>query len=146
MRDMVAASATFQAWCGAANATEALDSIVFYQLAAANDFWPKCIVTHDGVHQGQATGPGATFADQLSILLHFEGEPVDGDTDAEAEAAFTETLGAIIHEIRQQNGIGGRVQIIEYSMVIPAMVTYGAMDTENRRIQAAYVFIVGTGQ
>lgn len=98
-RGLLAASATFQTWTGAADATAAL---AFIALGDADpSSYPFAIIAHEGGGAAKRfDSPGAQFvpdAGEVSILLADADN--SGLSDADNYATFLNNVGAVIDEV-----------------------------------------------
>lgn len=99
LRAALSQCAAFQTWAGAANATEALESIA---LVEKDDLTRPFAVVDDGdAYSNERLDSAGTFRDQGSLFLLFEDAVAEENAASESDAilAFTNAIGAILEDL-----------------------------------------------
>jgi len=113
LRTLVAASANFQAWVGAGDASEAKEHV--YRVAADSPFSSKrpfALVRNadpgEVEHASEAGGAAQYFVESGALELYFEDAVAEANQDshADAELAFLNTVGAIMGDMEALAGSG----------------------------------------
>jgi len=149
LKAMFCASTTFQAWAGAANATEAEANVAFVNVATAPD--PMIFIAHYGQTMAQSKNNATAFAVQQSIYVLIEALATETDPD-DSVIAFANLVGPVIREVMNQNGAPGNLMILEIAQEADFSITYGPEANEpgddannkNAKCQVAFVFRVGS--
>lgn len=120
LKQMIAASAEFQTATGAANQAEALAFVhlVDYTPEEADFTRPFAIVSRNEDDQLNSSGNAMSAAGVLAIIVENDiaTEYLPADKAAEAEAAFTNYLGALTREIQDLSYQAGQLIIRNISI------------------------------
>lgn len=122
LRDALADCAAFQAWTGAANATEAKGSIAYVSAPSSLDL-PFAVVgfgPSDHALRGRG-GLRNAFDSSGDLRLDFWGSVASSDLADEGDEAlgFLSTVGAILGELLELAGQAGYLDIVGVSVGEP---------------------------
>lgn len=111
LRLMVADSATFRTWVGAADQAEALARLYLNKETAP--IKPFGVTAWDSNWGREATSGGARnyFEQAGDLMLMFEDDVAAGLSEADAYYTFTNTVGAILAEMEALAGTAGYLNI-----------------------------------
>lgn len=122
LRDTLAACSAFQTMVGAANATEALDSI-HYVAAPGGTAFPLAVVYFAGQQDGDVYAGGVRnhFEHTGELGLHLYGAVSDVSDAAigDEQLAFMNTVGAILGDLVQLAGQAGYLSVTSWSLSPP---------------------------
>lgn len=104
LRTALSRCTTFQTWTGAANETEALEKIGLVERAAATSNF--AVVDDGDAFNFERIDTGATFDENGSVILWFQGDvsSEDAGSETDAQLAFTNAVGAILEELIEYCG------------------------------------------
>lgn len=104
---LVAASATFQAWCGVSNEDDALNRV--HAMEASDrpesfDPMPRAVINH-AIFKGAIKGAACQY-EMGSLLLAFEATPSTEYTKTDDQfMAFVNTVSSVLQEMRDKSGL-----------------------------------------
>lgn len=120
LRDTIAASATFQTWVGALNATEALGSIHYVAVAEADATLPLAVVDWGRTVEwdAQALGSRREFLQEGELALLFRAGVTSSADDqlGEEGIVFMNKVGAVILEMLQLSGQATYLDIVRVQL------------------------------
>lgn len=119
LRTMLSESVTFQTWVGAADATEALDSILYVEKTDLERPFAVIDIGEGWESEQIAAGVNGSFVDSGQLLLFFEADVADGATDGDALIDFLDPVGGSIQDIQVLSGQGGYISIHNITMSEP---------------------------
>lgn len=119
LRTMLSESAVFQAWVGAGDATEALDSILYVEKKDLQRPFAVIDIGEDWESEQIAAGLRGSFVNSGQLLLFFEADVAEGATDGDALIDFLDPVGGVIQDIQVLSGQGGYISIHSIIMSEP---------------------------
>lgn len=155
LKDALAASASWQSWCGAADAAEAAAHIRYYWRNAADlesggeavdGVWPHARLLHEAgspyrVRAGEGSS-ASSYSGGMGLVMVLEGLIPDGYTDDEAlidhmnraEAVWEEVLAGASTLRPAESGMTGNPQRADYNADVQWIrTTWGFLVGRNRR-------------
>lgn len=132
LRDTLAASASFQVWVGAADATEAA-ARVFYVSTAAMTLPLAVLDWGAGDLEADAGGSRSWYRQEGELLLLLRGSVSSSeDADEAAEAMnFMNTIGVIVSEVLALSGQPGYLDVLRVSHGPPVRPTHKQAKTSG---------------
>jgi hypothetical protein len=110
LRTALSNCAAFRTWVGAADATAALAYISLVEKGGS--LTGKFAVIDDGTeYMGERTSSGATFHEEGSLALIFQGNvhADNANSEVDAQFEFTNSVGAILEELIEYCGNNSNV-------------------------------------
>lgn len=156
MRDMLAASAAFQAWTGAADA-EAAAAFVHLVAPDAGGEYPDSEAPHTAPQRHVILNLGKTrrtlagvgvaglFHQRIDVEAYFEGQtdPSDRDKSEIPALSFLTSLGAILADLEAASQTGGNLQILTYDLSPPDRIDNSLTGDPGDYFCLSAVFTVG---
>lgn len=144
LRDLLSESATFQAWVGAANATEALARIHYHGFKAPlTKTRPYALVapaTFDSFHWEKTAGGASNHYSVSGRLVMTLAQDVDSEQDVDDQrTTFMNTTGPIIADVSRLSAVDDRLDMFMGDRPETAILT-GKNDNQDKPIMVDSVY------
>lgn len=144
LAELLAASAVFQVWTGAANETEALDSIHYVgradPAALARPYAIASFAADSGTMNRQAGGVGSSFGISGGVGLILFNDVNAALSIEDQVLAFANKVGAILAEMAAAAGTGGRFDFTSATWAGPFLTNEDEAADEPDGIQIDLTF------
>lgn len=148
MRTLLSESAAFQTWVGAANATEALDSIYLIEGPAVSASRPLAVIGPGDKFSMDAIAGGviSEYWHSGVVQIWFEDDVADALNEPDAWFTFTNTMGAILADLVNPTDTDSVMNITQIEQIFgPARTAEEERQTGIDVMNTAYDFTWQTG-